>query len=593
MVVRCARVLVLALLLRSIAPANGDEKRFVGKFSNGVEVEFVGVGMNPSAKADWWRPDGSPLAERPYARVFAQVGGATAREICWRWAGVGDADVETHWHTEPAYVGAGGYAADEKGKQIEHLEASAIAFDTVHKTCTVQFTITLPVSPWVTTIETQAGYAASTSQMDAAIGRVGAAFLPSRSDGPDTVVTLAYEIPGREVRLVGIDNQDREHVAERATGAGISGMLLGEYRFKNVIRTELKIWRLQTRIRRPQTVEFHNVSLEPGHKTEVQVVDADDKTISFVEAQPPTGTSVDADSPENAANERYKRQQELVKALSEKHGYKLAEGEPFKYIRDPQIAERDKFHASITDAMSLGEWMSQPSDAKPKFEPYMLLFRQQDDGTLACQSSHEGITTLAEVLANVLKLRRHEIDCPPNLFLTYMPGDWVLPWNPNEAHKWSDEELAAFEKILNDEFNLAIRVNWKTEKRPALVISGEYKAAPKVAEEMSPQVAERADGMFEIPARRSNISASVGRPDEFLQAIGEVLMLPVVNEPKTHPAKESFFWRYTEDQPVVGHERLDSKREQRVLESLHEQLGYDFTIEPREVRLLSIQPVED
>jgi hypothetical protein len=109
---------------------------------------------------------------------------------------------------------------------------------------------------------------------------------------------------------------------------------------------------------------------------------------------------------------------------------------------------------------------------------------------------------------------------------------------------------------------------------------------------MSPQVAERAEGMFEIPARRSSISASVGRPDEFLQAIGEVLMLPVVNEAKKHPAKESFFWRYTEDQPVAGHDRLDSEIEKRVLKSLGEQLGYEFSIEPREVRLLSIQPRE-
>lgn len=580
----CCFCVCLAVLCQMVRGEETPSGQFVGKFSNGVAVELIGVGMNPSSQAEWWKPNGTPLEGRPYANVRAHVGGATTRELCWRWHDIGDADVDTNWGTDPSYNGAGGHAADESGKRIKGLEASAIAFEGEHKECTVRFTITVPASDWQTTLDMQAGYASSISRMDPEIGQVQAAFLPSRGDGPDTVVILAYQIPKRETRLVGVDQEGREHIAERTAVSGISGTMLGEYRFKNVMRDNLKTWLIQTRIRRSETVEFHNVSLDPDQKTEVKVVDANDKTLDLSDANP-------APSATNAANERYQQQQELVKALAEKHGYKLAEGELLKYVKDPQIEERDKFYSLLSDAMSVGEWMSQPNDSKPKFEPCMLLFQYQD-GALSWQSSHNGITTLAEVVANVLKLGRHQIDCPPNLFLTYMPGDWVLSWNPNQPHPWSDAELTAFEKILNDEFNLSVRVGWKIEKRPTLVVSGKYKAAPAVVEELSADVAERAEGMFEIPTRRSDISARAGRPDEFIESIGEVLMLPVVNEAKTHPTKQGFFWRYTEDPPVVGHDRLAAELEQRVLDSLHEQLGYDFKIEPRDVRLLSIEPQE-
>jgi hypothetical protein len=61
--------LALIVVLGSDSLVAAQEK-FVGTFANGVSVELIGIGMHPSAGADWWKPDGSPLAQRPYDKLI-------------------------------------------------------------------------------------------------------------------------------------------------------------------------------------------------------------------------------------------------------------------------------------------------------------------------------------------------------------------------------------------------------------------------------------------------------------------------------------------------------------------------------------------
>ena len=71
---------ITATLRRGMAepsPNAGGDGRPV-KLRNGVTVELLGVCEHPSVGRQWWRPDGSPLTERPYddedGRAFLNPG---------------------------------------------------------------------------------------------------------------------------------------------------------------------------------------------------------------------------------------------------------------------------------------------------------------------------------------------------------------------------------------------------------------------------------------------------------------------------------------------------------------------------------------
>jgi hypothetical protein len=289
---------------------------------------------------------------------------------------------------------------------------------------------------------------------------------------------------------------------------------------------------------------------------------------------------------------RLAREQELAKKLADKHGYKLAKDEPLRYIPESSIPERDKLGSKTSHATSVSEWMNQPRGKQPEsqtYEPFMLIFCQQPGGSLAKSRQIDGIITLAEVLDQVLSIKRQEFECPASLLMTYVPGDWVLSWDPRDWHELSDTDLAVFERILNEKFNLGVKVGWKTVEKPALVMTGKYRANPQSEEDVieSPD----ADGSFGLLARRTHLAGTGGSYEQFKAAIGEALMLPVVDETVVRPKKSYLAW-FQSGEPVMNSDRLPPEQEQLVIDSLHQQMGYKFTIEPREVKLLSIEQVE-
>jgi hypothetical protein len=662
------------LQIAPLAPAQQTEQsqeKFTGTFSNGVKIEFVGLASHPSAKSEWWRPDGTPLEERPYDRINASMragAGEQAFEACWRWHNLGDADVQTGYQILPATSGGADMPGKQKGTPAETLDKISFIFNTSQqKTCNVRFTITTPATEWTTTIDMQAGHSASTGKFDPAIGAIGASFLPQHRDGTDTIVAVSYKIPGREVRLVGVDKEGKEHVSDTAIGGGFSEITLQEFRFKNLMPEQIEDWRLQTRARNRESIEFMNVSLDKGRETSVQMMNFQEPpatalappgtaiTINGPAPTPmlatpgavppamvysaPTGTllvgpqpmitfadpqaAIPPDAarivpaqvqgmaqpaiPDNAAvfvpgpqtinqgtlsftyaptpvdqTAQLKRREELHKTLADKHGYKLAKDEPFKYIVDPDIQERNELHSFI---------MGQPGQRQESFEPFMMIFDGRETDNLRLSGTHEGIITLQQILGAILDLEKHQVECPANILMTYMPGDWVLSWDPQQPHEWTDADLAAFEKVLNEEKDLGVKVAWKEIEKPALVVSGKYKATPMTLEPMNPQMADQVDGVFQIGVQRGNISMQVGTHAEMLQAIGESLMLPVVDEASERAQKPQYIWRF-EGIKANSTERLNSNEETGVLQALHAQLGYDFKIEPRKVKVLSIEPVE-
>lgn len=287
------------------------------------------------------------------------------------------------------------------------------------------------------------------------------------------------------------------------------------------------------------------------------------------------------------------REQDLTTKLAAEHGYKLAKDEPFRYIPESSIPERDRLGARPSRASSVGEWMNQPRGEQPQsqtYEPFMLIFQQLPNGSLTKSRQINGIITLAEVLDQVLGIKRQEFECPPSLLMTYMPGDWVLSWDARDRHELSDSDLTVFEKTLNEQFNLGVKVGWKTVEKPALVLTGKYKSTPD-SEEGADDTGSY-EGSFGLLARRTHTAGTGGTYEDFKLAIGEALMLPVVDEASGRPKNDDFLWLQS-GEPVMNSNRLPPDQEQLVIKSLHAQLGYDFKIEPRKVKVLSIKEVED
>jgi len=252
---------------------------FTATFSNGIQVELIGLGDNPSVDQPWWRPDGSPLAQRPYARVPAKMGdgfGAIGREVCWRWHNTpDDPDFDANWSTIPHYGGAGGGRAfDAKGKEVPDLVAWAILMPKSPGTCTFKFSVTVDYTPWKTVFSDEGKYQGSMTRSD--LGEpMGAAFSPARADGDSTEIVVSYQIPDQAVRLVAIDQDDKVHQAGSSSGGGALGFNLTTYRFRGLPPEKIKRFELQAQTRRFETIEFRNVSLDPAKRTIVEIVHPD------------------------------------------------------------------------------------------------------------------------------------------------------------------------------------------------------------------------------------------------------------------------------------------------------------------------------
>ena len=284
---------------------------------------------------------------------------------------------------------------------------------------------------------------------------------------------------------------------------------------------------------------------------------------------------------------QFANKQFLIDELAEKHSYRLQPGELLKYIYDPQNEVRGKLYRFATGATPKDSIFKQPQ----MFEPFLLLFRSDNKYRLELSRFDSGVTTLGDILFGVFRLKPQECEISSGILNAYVPGDWVLSWKDPWTHVLSDAELSAFEKILNNQLQLSVKVAWKTVKRPTLVIRGQFDAAPQRNRAHRAGVGSQMYGTFVVPARRKTNGMGLGKYSSFIQAISDVVLLPVADESESVPSKEFFAWMY-DGEPIMNSERLPAEQEARVIKSLHEQLGYDLTIEPREVKLLSIEPVE-
>ncbi len=98
----------------------------------------------------------------------------------------------------------------------------------------------------------------------------GLVFGRGEPDGNGTRISVSYSLQDAEVRIVAIDTAGRLHTADRVTTSASGSVIQPEASFQD-LPLEL-IGEFCAQSRPVQWVEFHNVSLEPGQRTEVQVI---------------------------------------------------------------------------------------------------------------------------------------------------------------------------------------------------------------------------------------------------------------------------------------------------------------------------------
>lgn len=222
------------------------------RLPQGVTIEVVAVSTHPSGPKTWWGPDGTPLPEAPcdpVARVD-EFRGPLVREVVVRVAGLPE-NVSLNWH--PSDCRSYGMGAPQKdGGDVPDLRRVVAEFTDGLTTGVVHFD--LPLGPWVT--EQVAEYTAGIEKGDRAYF-----FGKPRPIRQGTAIAVAHNIADRDVRVVAVGRDGREHPAYSVSSGGGKRLRMLDAEF-DVPPDQVREYRLQSR---PLgRFEIKNVALQPG-----------------------------------------------------------------------------------------------------------------------------------------------------------------------------------------------------------------------------------------------------------------------------------------------------------------------------------------
>ncbi|MDY0356554.1 MAG: Clp protease N-terminal domain-containing protein [Sedimentisphaerales bacterium] len=227
---------------------------------DGIAVELAGLSEHPSAGREWWRPDGSSLDEAPHRKTDGNVypnASETAYEFAVRLHDLPDGAGVT-MKTEP-----GGSRTNGTGVNGLHWLATSLSKDL--REC--QLLVGVAAEPWETTASTK-GESHSTHGTQLGGVMFSEAVV---SDGDSITIAVTDDIIERTCRVVAVMKDGRTAVASPIEMGQAGKARQSTAHFKNVALSEVAEFQFQTR---PWTwVTFRNVSLKPGHETDV-VVDA-------------------------------------------------------------------------------------------------------------------------------------------------------------------------------------------------------------------------------------------------------------------------------------------------------------------------------
>jgi beta-lactamase regulating signal transducer with metallopeptidase domain len=233
---------------------------FTAKLDNGVTVELVAVCDYPDGETRSWRPDGSKIEKQIYVK----------REKGYQDGKYGfimrvdiPADSSFSWNKIEGSQGWYGSCTilDSKGVEIDGYQAAITKEHDGRETTNIK--VGIATGPWNTVAEHDGRSMATKGD---------SGFIFSKAYETGTAVNIVVSgkwQKDREQRIVAIDANGNLH-ADSSGSVASGGIQQMTGRFDNMKPSQIKEFRIQTRPY--QWIEFRNVSLRPGMKTDVAVV---------------------------------------------------------------------------------------------------------------------------------------------------------------------------------------------------------------------------------------------------------------------------------------------------------------------------------
>ena len=257
--------------LNKRGPAAPPHPPFVARLAQG-EIELLALSHHPSTNQTWWRPDGSPWTNAVFHDPDIRSSPTKGQrfEFVFQRRGLPeDTTLECSFEPGTGEVSMGNHPWRQGKELLDHN-----VIETVLPEPAKEVTIRLGVAAdeWKTLVARtpQAGAGGSFT-----LGHetCKALFLDPVESGGEARVGVSYnKVPGWTMRVTALDTSGRLHVSF-PYGHSIDDMASAEGRFPGLSLSRVKKFRFEAR---PFTgVEFRNVSLQPGERTQVEVVDAE------------------------------------------------------------------------------------------------------------------------------------------------------------------------------------------------------------------------------------------------------------------------------------------------------------------------------
>jgi RNA polymerase sigma factor (sigma-70 family) len=251
----------------------------VGKLSNGVSVEVIGINEYPATGKAWWTAEGNAAAPELHINIHGNIdpiSGYLRREVAVRinHAVAGNPDPATvHWYL-PVGGGSSYSNVESEGPDHRSIEAAAVGVLDTPQGRVIRADVA--AGPWKTACTCPGAG-------EVVMGGADAAYLFSRAFviGGEThiiVGTMRTGPPQAQypiLRLVAVDRSGRQTVAQGGFGMWQSGSSMLEFTVR-LTAGSISAWKLQTRTY-DQWIEFRNISLHRDQTSFVEVVTSDDQ----------------------------------------------------------------------------------------------------------------------------------------------------------------------------------------------------------------------------------------------------------------------------------------------------------------------------